>query len=880
MTPGAYSTLRLLKVYSLRAWARRAGRTALSLAALALGVALVAAVGVLSASIERSYTALLSDLAGRARLQVTADSAAGFSVKALELVQQEAGVEAAVPVVRLNVLLVGERGEFPLIAYGIDPAEDPRVRLYRLAAGRLPGLADPAAQEVAISEGVARRLGLSVGDQVSLLTVVGMSPFTVSGILAPAGVALANGGNFAAIPLKTAQALYLKGDRIDQIDVVPGGLLSDERLAEAITARLHAAGYRGIQVGPPIQRGREANQMLEGIRDSLWIAAIIGGIVGSFMVFTNLRKSVRERRPELGILRALGAEWRQVNRLLMAEAAVLGLAGSAAGLVLGLGMARGVAATLTRTVLSIYPFSATHTPLTLTGLAMAVLAGVGGALVAAHAAARELVGLEPAESVRPAAYSLDGGSPAPGAGLNRPRVARGAALALAGVAVAAGLAWRGPSIQSRLLLMGLNVLAFGLAAAGLATLLPDVLAAAAGWSGRRAALWHRGLASLLFTQVARERERFAATATGLMLAVGFLVAMHIYAASFKAGVAAWASRVIRWDLLVASSWAGVGSSVQLPTTLGAELEAVEGVRLASPERFALVRTLRDSGRRGPMMWWAVFDWQSAEAFASLDVVEGVRPPALYERLRRGEGVAISRLAANYTGLGVGDRLVVAAAEGPAAFEVLAVVNDASPDLGVAYADRALYERYWRDDTADAFALVLEPGARPQAVGEAIRRLFGEAFHLQVFEADAFRQRMLGLVDDSFALTLGLVVLGLVVGAFSIGNGVVLSVDERRRELSVLRAVGAEGRRVGRLVAGEGMFVGAIAVGLGLLLGLIGAVGLVRGAIGVTGTRMPFVLPAGLAGQVALVAGVLVPAMCWVAGRQAARLPIAGSLRYE
>lgn len=425
MATWPHSTVRLLRVHSVRRWARQPGRTALSLAALALGVALVTAVAILSASIESSYTSLLSDLAGRARLQVAADSPAGFSARALEVVRNEPGIEAAVPVVRLSALLVGERGEHALTLYGIDPAEDPRVRLYRLTAGSLPGLADPAAQEIALAEGVARRLGLSAGDRVTLLTVVGTKPFTVSGLLAPAGIGLANGGVFGVIPLRAAQSLYLKGERVDQIDIVPAPLQSEGKLAEAITARLHAAGYRGVRVGSPIQRGREANQMLEGVRDSLWIAAAIGGIIGTLMVFANLRRAVRERRVELGILHALGAERQRIYRLLLAEAAVLGTAGTVAGLALGVGMARALVATLTNTVLSIYQFSATRTPLTLTGLAMAALAGIGGSLTAAHAAARELGSLQPAQSVRPGAHGLSGGAPARGVSGRRPQVARG-----------------------------------------------------------------------------------------------------------------------------------------------------------------------------------------------------------------------------------------------------------------------------------------------------------------------------------------------------------------------------------------------------------------------------------------------------------------------
>ncbi len=75
-------------------------------------------------------------------------------------------------------------------------------------------------------------------------------------------------------------------------------------------------------------------------------------------------------------------------------------------------------------------------------------------------------------------------------------------------------------------------------------------------------------------------------------------------------------------------------------------------------------------------------------------------------------------------------------------------------------------------------------------------------------------------------------------ASGIGNAVVLGVEERRRDLAALRAIGAEGRRVGHMVAAGGIVPGTVASALGMVLGLIGSAGLARRATGVTGTTMP------------------------------------------
>ncbi|HEY8424558.1 MAG TPA: ABC transporter permease [Limnochordales bacterium] len=868
------SAWRLVRLYTLRQWRKRPGRTALTLAAIAVGVALVMAVAVLTASIERSYTVLLSGLAGRASVQVTADSPTGFALEALEVVEQVPGVAVAAPVVRARALLMADEGEQLAILYGIDPAVDPAVRHYTLVRGRLPGTEDPAAPEIALTESVARQLGLDVGRPVDVLTATGTRTLGVVGLLAGEGVGLANAGAFAVMPLSAAQSLYLRGRRIDQIDVVPRAGHPAEELAAAIASALEDAGWGGLLVGSPIQSGREANQMLQGILDTLWLAAIIGGVTGAFMVFANMRRNVRERQAELAVVRALGASRRQIDDLVRLEAGILGLVATAIGIVLGQISARGLASALSANVLALYGFAATETPLTAAGVAMSVVAGVGASLVAAHVAARETQAREPAEALRGTLVDA-GDEEVPGA-----PSARGWGLLLLGAVTAGALAWLGPQLHSHVGLVLVNGVAFVLAAGGLTSLLPVALGALGRRLARRPVRADPGLWRVGWTRLVRDRGRAGASGAGLLLAVGFMVTMHVYSASYKAGVLDWASRAIRWDLLVASSWAGIGSSVPLPEAFRYELESVPGVALAGPERFAMVRTLRADGSRGPMMWMIAFDWREAEAFTALDVVEGLRPPALYEALRRGEGVAISRLAANYTGLGVGDRLRVAAAEATVEFPVLAVVNDASPDLGVAYVDRALYRRHWPDDTADSFAVVLEPGVSPGDVRREIEARWGSLMHLQVFEGEAFRQQMRKMVDDSLRLTMGLVWLGLWAGAFGIGNAVVLGVEERRRELAILRAIGAEGRRVGRMVAAEGIVLGAVASALGVVLGLIGSAGLVRGASGVTGTTMSLVVPPSLAGYLALVVLVLVPLFCHLSGRLAAKMPLAESLRYE
>jgi putative ABC transport system permease protein len=87
-------------------------------------------------------------------------------------------------------------------------------------------------------------------------------------------------------------------------------------------------------------------QMLDTLGSVLGVltfaVAALGSIsllVGAVGIFTIMTIAVRERTAEVGLLRALGADRRQVLALFLAEAVVLSLLGGLAGLVFGAGVA-------------------------------------------------------------------------------------------------------------------------------------------------------------------------------------------------------------------------------------------------------------------------------------------------------------------------------------------------------------------------------------------------------------------------------------------------------------------------------------------------------------------------------------------------------------
>src|SRR5690606_24336245 len=89
-------------------------------------------------------------------------------------------------------------------------------------------------------------------------------------------------------------------------------------------------------------------------RWNLRVLSYVALVVGAFLIYNTISVSVVRRRPEIGIVRALGASRRMILLAFLAEAAFLGLAGGLVGLPLGRAMASGAVGLMSATVESLY----------------------------------------------------------------------------------------------------------------------------------------------------------------------------------------------------------------------------------------------------------------------------------------------------------------------------------------------------------------------------------------------------------------------------------------------------------------------------------------------------------------------------------------------
>lgn len=840
----------------------RKGRSLVTLLGIALGVTMVVAVLLTNQSIIGSYENLLASAAGRADLQITATTGAGFDAGLIDQVTATRGVQAAAPVVSSLAPVAAGQKQGSATIYGIDPVRDRQIRDYKLLEGRLPDGSDQS--EAAISQDLADGLGLQLGDSFQLLTTRGMQEYRVVGRFDSRGTVRGALGPFAVLDLRAAQSAFGKEGKLDLIDLraAPGVALSQ------LKTDLAGALGDSVSVGPPAERSKQLESVLDSINFVLTMAGSVSLFAGAFIIYTNVAMGVAERRRDLASLRALGMKRGELIRLVLSEAAVQGSLGSALGLLWGYGLARVMAQQMTASVFVVYGLQRAEVTLSAAAAAAAFLVGAGTAIFAAFGPARETARLDPVEAMRLQTAQPDGP--------RRQGWLRGmAGLGLIGAGAAFVWAtWPQHQMLSPWMLRAWGVMLV-LILLGVVVLLPVLLEAAHRWLFRPLLTRLFGITGRIASgNLERQPRRTVATIASLMVSLTFMVGIGGVKASQIGTFNHWYHDVVGWDLNVSTSFVVLGANVEMDPAFTRELAGVEGVRLVSPQKMTRI-TLAD----GKPAFLQAFDHRLLRQYSHTQLAEGDWAQVM-DAMERGGSILISPPIARRLGVGVGGTVTLQTPSGPLPLTVRGIMKDVSSYGGTVQIDWQDYVRAWRDQTSTNLAVLVAPGQDPAAVKERILARWGDRMHLTVRLNREFWQEIMDVYNGFYRMMDGLTWIAVMVSGLAIANTLFASILERRREVGVLRAVGTRRGEVLRVVAGEALGMGIIGGALGVLAGLAMTWLMTASVEFINGNSSETIIGWGAIGTALGVALLLAPLVGLLPARWAARLEIVEALRYE
>ncbi len=804
----------LLTTFSWQELRQHPWRNAAAVVSVMLGVALAFAVHLINASALDEFAQAVRSVSGTADLSLSAGGGTRIDEKLYGRLSRHPDVAWASPVLEVNT-------------YALSPAADDKAAPHKTA---LRVLGVDALQIGAIAPDLlplpglgADRLDVFAPDAVflnasarsALAATVGQSISVQHGMqwrrLRVAGTVAASGAPLVVMDVAAAQAAFGMGGQLSRVDVRLRAGVDRDALARTLQAQ--ADWPAGAVLQPPGDALERMGNVSRAYRVNLTVLALVALFTGGFLVFSVLALSVTRRSQQFALLDVLGLQRSHRMALVLLEALVLGLLGSALGLALGTGLAVAALQVLGGDLGGGYFSGDTPALQWSAGAALAFGAlGVAAALVGALLPARMAARLPPAQTLKGLGASMDGNSHA-----RRGLVLLLAAAALAALPPVAGVPLAAYVSVALLLLGGISALPW---------MVSLLLNAVAPWVAQQPL-------RLLAVERARRVPHGAAIAvSGVVASLSLAVALTVMVASFRQSVTQWLDTVLPAALYVRTAGSASSSdtaffdprfvqgAARVPGV--ARLLAQRSLALAlapdKPTVTLLVRPLRAN--------------QSAalDASASLPLVGDALPvPAGRVGIYVSEAMVDlygARLGQDFAPLGAAlQGLARPAAALRTRFFVAGVWRDYARQFGTVAVDSADFAQISDDRRTNDLALWLTPGADEADVSTQLRALADalggtQASALLDFgSAGEIRQRTLQIFDRSFAVTYWLQAVAIGIGLFGVAASFSAQVLARRKEFGLLVHLGLTRTQVLRLLALEGAAWTTLGALAGTALGL-------------------------------------------------------------
>lgn len=772
--------LQLFRTLILRPLRRDLLRTALTILAVALGVGVVIAIDLAGDAATGSFRSSLETLVGKTDLEIVAN--AGVEERWIARL-------AALPVNAKFAPVIETQGVIEdvgaVTVYGVDfIGQAGKGRPHSLAPQDLD-------RAVIVSSALAKRIGVHEGSQLSLALNDKARALRV------AALADARDAEFVLLDIATAQQALNQYGKLDRIEVVVSPGEDFTRVEQEIRGVLPAS-YR---IEKPGTRSDENQRMLRAFRWNLRVLSYISLVVGAFLIYNTISVSVVRRRPEIGVLRALGASRRWVFWLFLGEALLFGVAGSLAGIALGRVMAEGAVGLIADTVNSLYVSSrpaaiAVGIPTVVT----AMIAGTAVAFASALAPAREAMEVTPVEAMSRGVHEHHARTHA------RRNLAWAVLIALIAWPVSQAGPVNGNPIAGYAATL-LAIAAMALAAPAVITGMAAVThTAARTLFGPEGLLAVRGLAASL--------ARSSVIVAALSTAIAMMASVGIMVGSFRETVIVWLDTQLRADLYVRPAGrTGAGEHPALPAEAAALSATIPGVEAVDVFR---AMEIEYQGQRASL---GAGDSAIVRRYGRLRFLPGEDRDAILESLPNADRVIVSEPFANKHGVRVGNILDLPLGDRTVLVTVAGIYYDYSSERGWVIFDRSTLLKYLPNQPATNLAIYVRKDADPTEVRHAVAAGLS-MYKVVVAPNRVLRQNAVAVFDRTFAITYALEGVAIVVAMLGAANSLLAMVLDRRREFGMLRYLGAAPAQVRRMILLEAGFLGVAANVLGLALGFV------------------------------------------------------------
>jgi putative ABC transport system permease protein len=848
--------------FALKGLLSRKLRTALTAFAIVLGVAMVSGTYVLTDSIDKAFDSIFTEsragssvvISGKSAFDISDDSGVSnplLNESLLAKVRDVRGVGAAEASVDGEAQIIGDNGK--AIVYGGAPNlgfsianGDSVFNPLTLQKGKWPGDG-----EVAIDEATADKENFAIGRVVGVQGDGPVERLRISGFFRFGSVSTIGGATLAGFDLPTAQRIFDKKGKLDEIAVAAAQGVPESQLVEDLKQILPATAEVRLASEQAEEDAEGTNEFISFLQGFLLAFAGIALFVGSFVIANSLSITIAQRTREFATIRTLGGSRRQVLRSIVVEALVVGTLASIVGLVSGLALAKGL----------FKLFDAVGFTLPNQGLLLetrtiivSLLVGILVTLLASLRPAIRATRVPPIAAVRE-------GATLPESRFARFRTVGSLGLtALGFAALAYGLFGSGLGTTQILLWMGIGALLIFIGVALFSSRLVRPLAAVLGAPAARIG----GAAGQLAQDNARRNpQRTASTAAALMIGLALVTLVATLAAGITSTFRGAVNDIFTSDYAITAQ----NNYSPIPIDAGEAVANVPGVEAVASARTGEARIF------GDVEFVTAVD-KDADKVLTLEWKQGSQRTL---STLGADGAFVDEDYAEDHNLHVGSPITAQVPSGKKLQLKVKGIFDppagGSPFGHVTFSSTTFDREYV--SPKNLYTFVQMRGGVDAANTTALESALKEFPNAKSQTRDQFVDNQISGLNDILNILYVLLALSVIVSIFGIVNTLVLTVFERTRELGMLRAIGMTRRQTRRMIRHESVITALIGGVLGIILGIVlGALLIARVEF------IEFSLPTGQI-IVFAVATILVGILAAIfPARRAAKLDPLKALQYE
>jgi putative ABC transport system permease protein len=794
---------------TLRSFLAHKGRLLLSALAVVLSVAFVAGSLIFSDTVTRTFDRLFASTSADVTVEPKQDLKSSVPTGATETVPASladqvakvAGVAATHADVSVqNIVVVDSKNKSVGPTTGAPTIATDWYLTDRSPVKLTSGHAPQGAGEALLDADTADNKHVKIGDTLAVqaqpgtfhVEIVGIATFTTTN----------PGAALVFLDPATAKSQLLGApDRATSISVDAAKGVDDAVLKQRVTAAIDSSGTYDIKTAD--EQAKSAAADLGGFLDVIKYVMLgfagIAVLVGVFLIVNTFSMLIAQRTRELGLLRALGADRKQVRRSVLTEALLLGLVGSTLGLAAGIGLAAGLIKLMTAFGMNL---KTTEMVVGWPTPVAAYVVGVGVTFVAAYLPARRAAGVSPMAALADAEV----------AGVGRPlrvRAVVGSVVGAIGVAALAGCA-AATSTASSSSFLGLGIVLTLIATVIAGPLLVRPMIRVLG-----------GAFPALFGSVGRMSQRNAlrnprrtgATAAALMVGLALVGGMSVASASMSKSFDQQIDKTLGADFVIQN-----GNFLPFSKEVTDHVRATQGVGLVVRARFAPLAVRLPDGKR--------VETTAAGYDTPLDDVAHIK----YAAGNTSSALAAGHLAmaadfAKKHGVRLGSVLPVEFPGGRTTKLTVGALSDQGSSGGFGtqgglFFGIATVEKYVPNGQDSSLYVNATSGTGADQLRKALETTLKPYPQVQVRDQADYKK----LVHDQIAVLLYLVYallgLAIVIAVLGVVNTLALSVVERTREIGLLRAIGLGRRQLRRMIRLESVVIAVFGAVLGLGLGLV------------------------------------------------------------